>query len=82
MKKFETVESITEDCRRAVAAARMAAGEPWRDDSDKDAAWLAREAEAIRDRTMARIAYAQWKRRHRLTWRWRTYPGVNPEEKQ
>ena len=71
----ESIEAMTADVRRSVAAARMAAGEPWQDDSDRDVYWLAREAEAIRDRLKARIAYKQWKRKHWLTWRWRTYAG-------
>lgn len=53
----------------------MAAGEPPQDDSGRDIHWLAREAEAIRDRLIARVDYEAWKRKHSLTWRWRTYPG-------
>jgi len=43
----KSVEELTEEARRSVAAARRAAGEPWQDDSDKDIFWLAAEAEAI-----------------------------------
>lgn len=69
------IEELTADARRAVAAARMAAGEPWQDDADRDIYWLLLrdEAWAILARVKSRGAYEQWKRKHRLTWRWRTY---------
>lgn len=69
----QTVEEMTADAWRALQAARRAAGEPWRDDSDKDIFWLARECEAVRDRCIARIAYEDWKRSRPFVWRWLTY---------
>lgn len=69
----ETIESLTASARRSVAAARMAADEPWQDDSGRDIYWLRDEACAIRDRLYARVEYDRWKREHWLTWRWRTY---------
>lgn len=71
----ESIAKMTAEARRSVSAARMAAGEPWQDDSDRDIHWLAREAEAIRDRMIARRNYSQWKRSHPITWRFRTYTG-------
>jgi hypothetical protein len=65
------IEKCTADARRSVGHARMAAGEPWQDDSDRDIQWLAAEAQAILARLQDRIAYDEWKRKHWLTWRWR-----------
>lgn len=60
----QTVEEMTADAWRALQAARRAAGEPWRDDSDKDIFWLARECEAVRDRCIARIGTPFIRRRN------------------
>ena len=63
----KSVEELTEEARRSVAAARRAAGEPWQDDSDKDIFWLAAEAEAICDRVLAKRHAPKPKRRW---WPW------------
>lgn len=71
-------DEMTVKAARLLRVSRRAAGFPQEDDAGKSVFQLSCEVIEVSLRQDAWYAYRDWRRRHRLTWRWRTYPGELP----